>query len=165
ISAAIAQPSTRDKREVRDALDYGARCGVLVVAAAGNQGTLGTSAITRHPWVIPVVGYGLDGRPMVQSNLGSSMGRRGFGAPGEEVTSLSPQGPPRILAGTSFATAFVTGAIALLWSMFPDSSATDVKHAMINGCQRRRSSVVPPLINAWASYQFLSESQSRRVSA
>jgi subtilisin family serine protease len=80
--------------------------------------------------VIPVVGYGLNGRPMVQSNLGSSMGRRGLGAPGEEVTSLSPEGQPRTLAGTSFATAFVTGGIALLWSMFPAATAIEVKHAM-----------------------------------
>ena len=29
--------------------------GAIVVAAAGNQGgMLGSSAVTRHPWVIPV---------------------------------------------------------------------------------------------------------------
>jgi hypothetical protein len=57
---------------LRDVLDYAARRGVLMVAA-GNHGTLGSSAITRHPWAIPVVGYGLNGRPMVRSNLGSSI--------------------------------------------------------------------------------------------
>ena len=49
-----------------------------MVAAAGNQGTLGSSAITRHPWVIPVVACDLRGRPMNESNLGSSIGRRGL---------------------------------------------------------------------------------------
>jgi subtilisin family serine protease len=50
LSTAMSPSSTRDERELRDVLDYAARRGVLMVAAAGNQGTLGNSAITRHPW-------------------------------------------------------------------------------------------------------------------
>lgn len=165
LSAAMGRPSTRDERELCDVLDYAASRGVLMVAAAGHQGTLGSSAITRHPWVIPVVGYGLNGRPMVRSNLGSSMGRRGLGAPGEEVTSLSPQGQPRTLAGTSFATAFVTGAIALLWSIFPAATAIEIKQAITNAGAQRRTSVVPPLLNAWAAHQILSKTQPRKVTA
>src|SRR5438128_7013648 len=94
------------------ALDHALQRGVLIVVAAGNQGTLGSSVITRHPWVIPVVAYDLRGRPMDQSNLGNSIGRRGLGAPGNAVTSLGAQGPPLTFAGTSAATPFVTGAIA-----------------------------------------------------
>ena len=119
LSAGMSAPSTRAEHDLHDALDLAARHGALVVAAAGNQGTLGSSAITRHPWVLPVVGYGVNGRPTAHSNLGSSMGRRGLGAPGENVTSLSPLGQSLTLSGTSFAAAFVTGAIALLWSQFP----------------------------------------------
>jgi len=163
LSAAMGQPSTRAEPEVHDALDYAARKGVIVVAAAGNQGTLGSSAITRHPWVLPVVGYGGDGRPLVQSNLGRSMGRHGLGAPGEEVTSLSSTGEPLTLAGTSFAAAFVTGAIALLWSAVPGATAVEVKYAICYG--RRRASVVPPLLDAWGAYQMLSATQARRVTA
>ncbi len=165
LSAAMSSPSTRDERELRDALDYAARRGVLMVAAAGNQGMVGSSAITCHPWVIPVVGYGRNARPMVQSNLGSSMGKRGVGAPGEEVTSLSPKGQSCTLAGTSFATAFVTGAIALLWSMFPAATAIEVRHAVTNIFPQRRTSVVPPLLNAWTAYSFLSRNQSRKATA
>ena len=83
ISAALAQPSIKGERTLEEALDQAARRGVIVIVAAGNQGTLGSTAITRHPWVIPVVGYDLQGRPMNHSNLGSSIGRRGLGAPGE----------------------------------------------------------------------------------
>jgi subtilisin family serine protease len=163
LSAGMSQPSTRQERELHEALDYAARHRALVVAAAGNQGTLGTSAITRHPWVIPVVGYGLDGRPLVHSNLGGSMGKRGLGAPGEKVTSLGPDGEPLTQAGTSFAAAFVTGAIALLWSVFPHASALEIKSA-VTGCHgRRRRSVVPPLLDAWGAYQMLSATQLARV--
>src|SRR6266699_3879532 len=52
LSAALAQPSSKGERKLEDALDYAARRGVIAVAAAGNQGAVGSSAITRHPWVI-----------------------------------------------------------------------------------------------------------------
>ncbi len=92
VSVALAQPSTKDEQALEEALDQAARRGVIVVAAAGNQGTLGSTAITRHPWVIPVVAYDLQGRPMNDSNLGSSIGRRGLGAPGDAITSLGAEG-------------------------------------------------------------------------
>ena len=55
VSAALAQPSIKNERALEEALDQAARRGVIVIAAAGNQGTLGSTAITCHPWVIPVV--------------------------------------------------------------------------------------------------------------
>src|SRR5205085_7707200 len=106
------------------------RRGVIVVAAAGNQGTLGSSLITRHQWVIPVVACDDLGRPISQSNMGSSIGRRGLSAPGRAVISLGTNGKPLTLGGTSIATPFVTGAIALLWSEFPAASASPVKLAV-----------------------------------
>ena len=54
LSLALAQPSGKGEQALKEALDQAVRRGVIVVAAAGNQGTLGSSAITRHPWVIPV---------------------------------------------------------------------------------------------------------------
>ncbi|MFB7182450.1 S8 family serine peptidase [Streptomyces sp. NPDC056257] len=163
LSAGMTQPSTRQERELNSALDYAAGHGALVVVAAGNQGTLGSSALTRHPWVIPVVGYGMDARPMAQSNLGSSMGRRGLGAPGENVTSLSPQGGLQTQGGTSVAAAFVTGAIALLWSRFPKAGVAEIKRAVTGGHGPRRTSVVPPLLDAWGAHQTLSATQSARA--
>lgn len=80
-----------------EALDYATRKGVIVVAAAGNEGTVGSSAITRHPWVIPVVASDFQGRPITQTNLGASLGRNGFSAPGEGVRSLLPGGETLLL--------------------------------------------------------------------
>ncbi len=155
LSAGFAQPSTRTEYVLGEALDYAAGRGVIVVAAAGNQGTLGSSAITRHPWVIPVVAYDLTGRPIGQSNLGSSIGRRGLGAPGDTITSLGTEGKPLTLGGTSVAAPFVTGAIALLWSEFPAATATEVKYAASQAYAPRRTMVVPPLLDAWAAYQVM----------
>jgi subtilisin family serine protease len=125
------------------------------VAAAGNQGTLGSSAITRHPWVIPVVACDLLGRPLNESNLGSSIGRRGLTAPGDGITSLGAEGQSLTLGGTSVAVPFVTGAIALLWSQFPTASAAEIKLAISQASAPRRASVVPPLLDAARAYQSL----------
>ena len=162
MSAALTQPSSKGERELEEALDYAARRGVIVIAAAGNQGTLGSSAITRHLWVIPVVACDLRGRPSRYSNLGSSIGRRGLSAPGKDITSLGAEGTPLTLGGTSVAAPFVTGAIALLWSEFPTASAAEVRLAVTLAHGPRRTSVVPPVLDAWAAYQALVTTHKRR---
>ena len=156
LSAALVNASSRGGRQLQQALDYAAQRNVLVVAAAGNQGTVGSSVITRHPWVIPVTACDSQGRPAAGSNLGSSIGRQGLSAPGENITSLSTDSQPRTFGGTSAAAPFVTGAIALLWSEFPGASAAQIKLAVTQAGSRARTSLVPPLLNAWAAYQTLS---------
>jgi subtilisin family serine protease len=165
LSAALAQPSTKGERRLQEALDYSAKRGVIIVVAAGNQGTVGSSAITRHPWVIPVIACDLQGKPISYSNLGNSIGRQGLSAPGDGITSLGVNGKSPAFSGTSAAAPFVTGAIALLQSIFPNTTAAEVKLAVTGANRSRRSSVVPPLMDAWAAYQVLATSHaSRRVS-
>jgi subtilisin family serine protease len=124
------------------------------VAAAGNEGMLGSWEVTRHPGVIPVVSYDLAGRPSDQSNFGRSAGRWGLGAPGHDIVSLASEGLPVSRTGTSFAAAFVTGAIALLWSIFPGVDPGRLRRALSHG--RRRTSVIPPLMDVEAAYKHLS---------
>ncbi|MEK9141902.1 MAG: S8 family serine peptidase [Nitrospirota bacterium] len=162
LSLALAHPSTKGEQALDEALNQSARRGVLVVVAAGNQGTLGSSAITRHPWVIPVVACDLTGRPISESNFGSSIGRRGLSAPGASITSLGTSGQPLTLGGTSVAVPFVTGAIALLWSEFPTASVGHLKLAITQAHRPRRASVVPPLLDAASAYQTLLTANTRR---
>lgn len=149
--------------ELAEALWYASRHEVLVVAAVGNQAVVAGSALTRHPWVVPVVGYSRAGRPLAGSNLGRSIGRRGLGGPGEGVVSLVPTGRPAEAAGSSVAAAFVTGAAALLWSLSPTASAAEVKSALAAGTASRRRTVTPPLLDAWGAYEVLSDGRARRV--
>jgi subtilisin family serine protease len=155
LSAALARPSLRAEGELDTALSHAARHHVIVIAAAGNQGGVGSTAIIRHPWVIPVVAYDLQGRPMSESNYSSSVGQRGVGAPGDRVRSLGVAGSPVSFAGTSAATPFVTGTIALLWSLFPRVTAVDIKRAVLG--TTTRTTIVPPLLDAWRAYQALRE--------
>lgn len=159
LSAALAQPSLRQEEELRQSLDYAALRDVIVVAAAGNQGMVGSTAITRHPWVIPVAACDLRGRPAGESNLGNSIGRKGLAAPGENITSLGSDGKPLSFGGTSAAAPFVTGTIALLWSEFPSATGADLKWALAQAHAARRATVVPPLLDAWAAYQAMARSK------
>jgi subtilisin family serine protease len=159
LSAALAQPFSRGEFELEQALDYAASRGVIAVAAAGNQGTLGASTITRHRSVIPVAACDLQGRPLSQSNLGSSIGKRGLMAPGEGITSLGTNGKPHTLGGTSAAAPFATGAIALLWSEFPSAQASQIKVAITHAGSVRRRAIAPPVLDAWAAYQIMNSIQ------
>ena len=162
LSAALEEPSSKRERQLEEALDYAARRGVVVVAAAGNQGTVGSSAITRHPWVIPVVACDGLGRPVSYSNLGSSIGRRGLRAPGNNITSLGADSKPVTSGGTSAAAPFVTGVIALLLSEFTAATASEVKFAVTQARGQRRATVVPSLLDASAAYQVMARTHSRR---
>jgi subtilisin family serine protease len=62
--------------------------------------------------------------------------------------------------GTSAACPFVTGTIALLSSLHPTMSAGHIKAALIGS--RSRTSVVPPLLNAWDALRRLEASANRR---
>lgn len=164
LSSALTHPSPNGERVLEDSLSHAASHGVIVVAAAGNQGTVGGSVITRHPWVISVAACNAQGKPLSESNLGSSIGRRGLSAPGDGVTSLGVDGRPTTFSGTSAAAPFVTGAIALLWSEFPNASASQIKLAVVQPGGARRAAIAPPLLDAWASFQTLSLSLGRRAS-
>jgi hypothetical protein len=156
LSCQLLPGSSRAKQSLNDALNYAAERGAICVAAAGNDGCLASSNITRHPWVIPVAACDRAGHPSASSNLGHSIGLQGLLAPGEEVYGAGLGEEAFSVAGTSASAPFVTGACALLWSEFPQAMAADIRQAITLTGTARRNSVVPPLLNAWAAYQSLS---------
>ncbi len=153
LSCGISRCSGRGESSLRSALDFAARKGVIIVAAAGNQARVGGSCITMNPWVIPVVSIDHSGRPTHESNLSASIGQRGLAAPGQDVVSLSSSGRPTRFSGTSAACPLVSGAAALLWSEYPNMSAARIKEALAGG--NRLRSIVPPVMDAWGAFQKL----------
>jgi subtilisin family serine protease len=163
LSAALTQSSVRDEHALQEALDQAARQRVLIVVAAGNQGMVGSTVITRHPWVIPVAACDGRGLPLQYSNLGHSIGRQGLSAPGSNILSLGTGGSTLTLSGTSAATPFVAGAIALLNSLFPTATAAEIKASVLRAVAGVRTSVVPPVLDASAAYQMLGRSHAAQI--
>jgi subtilisin family serine protease len=139
---------------VERALVYAASRGVVMVAASGDGRSINSTVITGHPAVIPVVACNLQGRPAQDANLGRSVGRRGLSASGDGLVNLSIDTAPSRFGGSSAATAVVTGAIALLRSLFPGATSEIVRHTVLRSAGPR-TSVVPPLLDAWRAYEML----------
>jgi subtilisin family serine protease len=160
LSSGISGRRSSGDEKLNQALSFAARHGTIVVAAAGNQSSVRGSCITQHPWVIPVVSCDRRGFISGESNLSSSIGRQGLAAPGQNVVSLGPGNTLAAFSGTSAACAFVTGAVALLWSEHLSLDAGQIKSAITGGANR--GSVAPPLMNAWAAWQRLQTSVTKR---
>lgn len=138
------------------ALDTAQQRGVLVVVAAGNQNQLGAVPLFKHPWVIPVVACDANGRMDNSSNLGASIARQGLMAPGVGVTSTAASGDYTTLQGSSMAVPFVTGTLALLWSLHPNVPAGVLRRAILQPT-RKRQHLVPPLLHADSSWRTLAD--------
>ncbi len=85
--------------------------GVLIVAAAGNEGTREPRYPAAYPAVIGVGALDRDGRIYARSNRAPSAE---ILAPGVEVLSSVPGNAFSFGSGTSFAAAHVTGSLAIL---------------------------------------------------
>jgi hypothetical protein len=91
--------------------------GVLVVAAAGNEGCQCLHVPAALPSVLAVGAMSAQGEPLGFSNWGSRYAAEGVLAPGENVPGAAPGGGVLPAGGTSVATAVVSGVAALLMSI------------------------------------------------
>jgi subtilisin family serine protease len=148
LSLGLSTSSMIVYKELVEAYDYACQKGVIIVGAAGNQGNIGSTSLFNHPWIIPVAACDQYNRPAPQSNFGPLIGKHGLMAPGINITSTYPGGQYTKMSGTSFATPFVTGTIALLTSIFPKATATEVTFSVKGSGSDRRTSIIPPLLNA-----------------
>ena len=113
MSFSLAEPSN----ELMKAVDYATSRGTSCVAAAGNQGK---EMVVYPAGFRNVIAVGstnnLDQRSAF-SNFGD--GIITLAAPGESLITSFPGGRYAGVAGTSFSTAFVTGAISLMVQAWP----------------------------------------------
>lgn len=160
LSVALLPGTATELDALRAALDQAGQHGAIVVAAAGNQARIGHSLITSHPAVLPVTASDPRGAPTAETNLGRSIGQRGISAPGEHVTGLRPDGTRAVFGGTSAAAPFVTGTIALLYSLVPGLDRGRLLWALTRA-RRGRSRLVPAPLDAWAAYEVLTGKEAR----
>ncbi len=131
--------STVATRSVRQALAYAISHNVVVVAAAGNDGT-GGHGFTPYSYpasftgVISVAAVGANGNRASFSDQNSSIV---VSAPGVNVVGDGPGGSFLIGSGTSPASAFVAGVAALIRSKYPHLSVVQVMQSLVMSAQRR----------------------------
>ena len=115
--------------------------GILVVAAAGNEGCDCLHVPGALPSVLTVGAMSFTGEPLQFSNWGQKYIKQGVLAVGENILGASPSGQTSVNSGTSFATPIVSGVAALLLIMQLKSgvrpSGTEVRQAIVTsalGC-------------------------------
>jgi len=112
-----------------DAVKYALDRGVLVVAAAGNEGDDYEGFYPASlPGVTAVEASGQDHDLAAFSNSGVY-----FTAPGVDILSTLPNDSYGTMSGTSQAAAFTSGTAALLLSIFPDKSPAEIDAALVDG--------------------------------
>jgi subtilisin family serine protease len=141
--------------ELEEAYNYARQKGVIIVAAAGNQGNIGYAALLNNKWIIPAAACDENGRLSTMSNFGPSIGIRGLMAPGVDITSTSPGGNYTKLSGTSFAAPFVTGTIALLLSVFSKATIAQIIQSLVGSSLNHSRTIIPSLLNAETATNFL----------
>ncbi len=142
--------------ELEAAYDYAQEKGSIVIAASGNQAAFQVNPLFKHPWIIPVAAAEKSGQVYKDSNIGRGVANNGLLAPGENVLSVDSKDDYRNMTGTSVAAPFVTGTVALLWSLYPQADAQDIHHC-IRLYGHDRQGAVPPMLDAEKSRIILEQ--------
>lgn len=116
VSAGQLVPDAFAEADLAEAVRACAAGGALIVAAVGNDGCDCLHVPAALPCVLAVGAMRWDGTPLPGSNWGSIYGTQGILAPGEDIPVAGPHGGTEIRTGTSYATAIVSGVVALLLS-------------------------------------------------
>ena len=117
ISSGELTPSGEPHASLARAVRLCADNGVLIVAAAGNDGCQCLNVPAAVPSVLAVGAIDAQGAPLASSNWGPLYQIQGILAPGENILGAAPGGGVAIRSGTSFATAIVSGIVGLLLSI------------------------------------------------
>lgn len=151
ISGGELAPSGTAHPLLADAVKDCANHGVLIIAAAGNEGCDCLHIPGALPSVLAVGAMNAKGQPMDFSNWGKRYQAQGVLALGENIWGARPGGGIATSSGTSYATPVVSGIAALLLSLQlklgrePDpnevrasilNSATGCDEQPIPNCQR-----------------------------
>jgi subtilisin family serine protease len=117
VSGGEFSPSGEGYPLLADVIKDCALRGVLIVAAAGNQGCECLHVPAAMAPVLAVGAMDAHGEPLPFSNWGIKYRLHGILAPGEHIAGAVPGGGWTSGTGTSYATAVVSGVAALLLSL------------------------------------------------
>ncbi|WP_334015716.1 S8 family serine peptidase [Alteromonas sp. S167] len=111
----------------RNAMQSFTDAGMLLVAAAGNDGNSAKSYPASYDAVMSVAAVDSNENRASYSQYNNQVE---IAAPGSAVQSTYPTNTYASLSGTSMATPHVAGGAALVWSYFPQCSNTQIRNAL-----------------------------------
>lgn len=130
-----------DSTDLREVIKEAVSSGIIVIAAAGNTFNLGMDYPAQYDDVISV--------NAIDSELGlidaAALGKTDFVAPGEEILSTNADGKYSLYSGTSFAAAYVTGALSNWLREFRNSEQNEGninKHVLLDFIESRKG-IIP----------------------
>lgn len=143
---------TSDRLE-RDAVAYARSAGVLVVAAAGNDGTRTKQFPGALPGVLAVGATTANGSARAPfSSFGSWVD---VAAPGRGIVVAAPGGGYETADGTSFASPLVAGQVALLEAFRPGRTSDELADAVVSGANSAKLGFARGLVDFAASLDLL----------
>ena len=113
---------------VEDAVAYAYARGCVMVAAAGNDGAVGSWYPAGLKTVISVAGLTKERQLNSDSNFGATID---IAAPGDEILSTDLNGGYQNSSGTSIAAAHVSGVAALVRTANPDYTNAEVRETLM----------------------------------
>ncbi|MCT4780901.1 MULTISPECIES: S8 family peptidase [Exiguobacterium] len=119
-------------RAIEDALAYAKKQGVLVVVAAGNEGTNKLSYPARSQYALSVGSSNRFDKRSAFSNYGEGLD---LIAPGQDIPSYLSDGVSAFWSGTSMAAPHVAGVASLLYSLKPTIKASEVESILKKSAQ------------------------------
>ena len=134
ISVELEKPSL----ELESAVNYAWSQGVVIITAAGNEGSQSPVYPACYENCIAVAATRQDDTLAPLSNYGDWVD---VAAPGFNIYSTVPDNSYGYKSGTSFASAYVSGLAALLFSVVTDTNGDgrlndEVRAAIEDGCQQ-----------------------------
>lgn len=147
---------------LEDACDAAYSAGVLVVAAAGNEGTsTGTTECIGYPAKYSsVMAVGSITSSNVRSYFSSTGSTLEIMAPGSDIYSTTYNGSYGTMSGTSMACPHVAGVAALVWSAKPTLTNVQLRNALnttANDMWNDSWRYGNGLVDAWAAYEYVTD--------
>ncbi|MGI8500598.1 MAG: S8 family peptidase [Hassallia sp.] len=150
---------------MKDAIDYAHRKGVVIIAAAGNEGSNGASYPARYPHVIGVSALGADGERAPYSNFGAGVD---ISAPGgsdagkilQETIDPDNNGVGVFMGfqGTSMAAPHVAGVAALI-----EASGIKEPDQVLTVLQESARSIKEDALNYYGAGQLNADAAVKRA--
>jgi subtilisin family serine protease len=146
INMSFGKEFSVNPKKVWEAIKYASDRNVLLVHAAGNESE-NNDTIIHYPskfventdTVVNFIAVGASDMKN-DKNLPASFSNYGkknvdVFAPGYELVSTAPKNTYSLASGTSFSTPLVAGIAALIWSYFPQLTATELKNEILSDVQ------------------------------